>query len=99
VSVSSEEKNDQAIISVVDAGQGISVSEQEKLFQKFYQSKDQSGTTGFGLGLAICKSIVEAHGGTIGVSSAPGSGSTFWFSLPLDRKKCSVAQVRDALTS
>jgi signal transduction histidine kinase len=87
VTVSSEEKTDQAIISVVDAGQGISLSEQEKLFQKFYQSKDQSGTTGFGLGLAICKSIVEAHGGTIGVSTVPGSGSTFWLSLPLDTEE------------
>ncbi len=73
-------------VEVVDTGIGIESEHHEKLFQRFYQV-DATSTRekgGAGLGLSICQSIVEAHGGRIGVHSVPEAGSTFWIELPLD---------------
>lgn len=66
---------------VRDAGVGISAEHQKRVFEKFYRVP---GTTpeGAGLGLAIAREIVEAHGGEIGVESEPGKGSCFWFTVP-----------------
>lgn len=73
-----------ALLSVQDEGIGIPPEHQERIFEKFYQV--DSGLTrwakGTGLGLYICKGIIEAHGGKIWVQSAPGQGSTFVFDLP-----------------
>lgn len=72
-------------VEVEDSGIGVSSESQARLFEKFYQV-DPSITRsygGAGLGLAISKAIVEGHGGSIGLESAPGHGSTFWFTLPL----------------
>jgi signal transduction histidine kinase len=71
-------------IRVIDRGRGIPPEFTEKIFDKFQQvdAKDKREKKGTGLGLAICKAIVEQHGGTIGVESAVGEGSTFWFTLP-----------------
>lgn len=71
---------------VIDTGPGISEEEQIKLFQKFHRIESNVGkTTGTGLGLYICKLLVEKFSGKIGVVSEPGKGSTFWFELPLVR--------------
>lgn len=74
-----------ATISVTDCGIGISKGEQGKIFNKFYRvsSSRIRDTRGSGLGLTLAKHIVEAHGGTIGVESEPGKGSTFLVNLPL----------------
>ncbi len=77
----------EARVAVADHGPGLPRTEQDRIWQKFYRTdgvRVQSGSgTGLGLGLHICKTIVEAHGGQLGVVSAVGKGSTFWFTLPL----------------
>jgi signal transduction histidine kinase len=69
---------------VRDNGPGIEAAAMPHLFQRFSQVHDEAPDRdqGVGLGLFICKAIVEAHGGTIGVESTPGAGSMFWFTLP-----------------
>jgi signal transduction histidine kinase len=71
--------------SVIDQGQGIRVEEQSKLFAAFQRTstKPTAGEHSTGLGLSICKKIVELHGGTIGVESEVGRGSRFFFTLPI----------------
>jgi two-component system, OmpR family, sensor histidine kinase VicK len=77
--------NRMARVSVTDEGIGISACEQQHVFDRFYrvESEQMKTVKGFGIGLYICKEIVERHNGVIGVSSEPGKGSTFWFELPV----------------
>ncbi len=70
-------------VHVVDEGPGIPAEDQQTIFQRFKQSESGRERGGSGLGLANCKAIVEAHGGTIGVTSELGKGSDFWFRLPI----------------
>jgi PAS domain S-box-containing protein len=81
-----------ARVVVRDWGQGVPKEEQARVWELFYRvpgvtapGETQGGTQGcsLGLGLYICKAIVEAHGGRVGVTSRVGQGSTFWFTLPL----------------
>ncbi len=74
------------MMSVADHGAGIDDMEQGLIFDKFYRGKNQRyRVQGTGMGLAIARAIVEAHGGKISVTSQLGSGSVFHFSLPLSR--------------
>jgi signal transduction histidine kinase len=70
-------------IAVDDRGPGIPKAEQTLLFERFYRPRAEG--PGIGLGLAIAKGIVEAHGGRIGIDSEPGRGTSVWFTLPLSR--------------
>lgn len=67
---------------VTDTGEGIAPEYQARVFDKFFRVPG-SQTSGVGLGLSICREVVEAHNGEIGVQSQPGQGSTFWFMLPV----------------
>jgi len=73
------------LIGVADCGPGIPVGEREKIFQRFYRLDRgyRADMQGCGLGLAICRGIVEAHGGRIWVEDRLGGGSIFRFTLPL----------------
>lgn len=66
---------------VTDTGSGITTADQQIIFDRFTRACDES-KPGKGLGLAICKALVELHGGSIGVKSELGKGSTFWFTIP-----------------
>jgi len=82
--IEGRETGEEVIVSVSDEGIGVSRREQDRLFERFARldSRLVRETKGVGLGLFICKSIVEAHGGHIWVESEPGRGSRFSFSLP-----------------
>lgn len=69
-------------LSVSDEGPGVAPDDRERIFDPYVQAGDESHAGGLGLGLAICKRLVEAHGGTISVSERPGGGSCFAFTLP-----------------
>jgi PAS domain S-box-containing protein len=71
-------------VRVSDRGRGVPKEAQQRIFERFAQvdASDSKAKGGAGLGLAICRAIVEQHGGEIGVSSQEGLGSTFWFRLP-----------------
>jgi signal transduction histidine kinase len=71
----------QDCIAVTDEGPGIPPSEQELIFERFYRG-NKDGAGGAGLGLAIARWAVEAHGGTLRVESREGAGATFLISLP-----------------
>ena len=84
-------------VQVKDQGVGIAANEIEKIFERFYQAV--SGTSshkagGVGLGLAICKGIIEAHKGRIWAQSELGKGSAFTFTLPLPRQEGSRPRSR-----
>ena len=72
------------IISVSDHGVGIDKKYQKKIFEQFYRIPATHHKSGYGIGLAMVKYAVKAHGGTIKVVSEPGKGSTFTFTLPLN---------------
>lgn len=87
VTVSAQRDGDFACISVEDQGPGIPPESLNEVFERFHQVKSAAGTTsdksGSGLGLTICRAIVQAHGGTIWVESELGKGSRFRFKIPL----------------
>ena len=75
-----------ARVSVMDQGPGLTPEQHEEIWERFYQAGppgDRGAEGGLGLGLHIARSIVEQHGGQVGVESRLGQGSTFWFMLPL----------------
>jgi len=84
IRITAEAKDQALIVSIADRGPGIDDFEQSLVFEKFYRGRNQRVQVhGTGMGLAICKAIVEAHGGRLGVTSQLGHGSVFYFSLPV----------------
>ncbi len=74
-------------VLVQDEGPGLTPAEQEQVWDRFYQvegiKRQRGSSVGLGLGLNICRAIIEQHQGEVGVESTKGEGSTFWFTLPL----------------
>ena len=70
-------------VKVQDQGPGLPPGSEEQLFEKFVRGRSEDAITGVGLGLAICRAIVTAHGGTIKAENVAGQGARFTFTLPL----------------
>jgi two-component system sensor histidine kinase KdpD len=84
ITAEAKDKDRMLTISIADRGPGIDDFEQALVFEKFYRGRNQRVQVhGTGMGLAICKAIVEAHGGRLGLTSQLGHGSVFYFSLPV----------------
>src|SRR5260221_14574805 len=82
-------------VSVHDEGPGLTPSEQERVWEQYFRvpgiMKQRGFSMGLGLGLYICRAIIEQHQGEVGVESTKGMGSTFWFTLPLAENDHPVA--------
>lgn len=83
VRIAVRRRGDEVVMSVSDQGIGLATAEIEHLFDQFYRGKTARRVSGTGLGLTICKAVVEAHGGRIWAENNEGGGATFSFSLPL----------------
>jgi len=84
ITLRAREDNDNLVVEVEDAGPGIAKKDQQWVFEPYYHVKSAgSRLNGLGLGLALCKRLIERHGGKIWVNSRKGKGSTFGFSVPL----------------
>jgi signal transduction histidine kinase len=84
ITITAKTDNEWVEVRITDQGRGIPAADQGRIFERFQQvqESDANYKGGTGLGLPICKAIIEQHGGAIGVESEPGKGSTFWFRLP-----------------
>ncbi|MEH2115042.1 PAS domain-containing sensor histidine kinase [Nostoc sp.] len=76
-------KDDMIYCTVSDNGVGISKQQSDRLFDLYFRGASIGNSVGLGLGLYLCKQIIHAHGGEIGVNSALNAGATFWFTLPI----------------
>jgi two-component system sensor histidine kinase KdpD len=83
VTLSAQVIGDQLSVSVADNGPGLPAGREEAVFQKFTRGERESSTPGVGLGLAICRAIIESHQGKITAAPRPGGGAIFTFTLPL----------------
>lgn len=83
IRITAEVLDGSIVTSIADRGPGIDGLDQGMIFERFYRGRGHRGVRGTGMGLAIAKAIVEAHGGTIGVTSQLGRGSVFHFTLPI----------------
>ena len=89
VDIDGRVESDHIVVEVRDRGPGIRPGDESRVFEKFYRGSDQS-VSGAGLGLAICKGMVEAHGGTIAVENRTGGGATFRITLPVPSETPSI---------
>lgn len=82
VDIAARREENRVAITIADRGPGVPPGEEERVFEKFHRGA-HVGISGAGLGLAICRGIVEAHGGAISVANRPGGGALLRIDLPL----------------
>ena len=90
IEVSASAGNKEVVVELADRGQGIPVGEEVRIFDKFYRAKP-AREGGVGLGLTICRGIIEAHGGRIWAENRTGGGAVFRFAIPLPEEQPSIA--------
>ena len=91
ITVTARKQVDGVVIEVADRGVGLAAGEEERIFEKFYRGEPaRTSSRGAGLGLSICRAIVQAHGGRIWASNRPDGGTSFFFSLPVVESPPSV---------
>lgn len=83
VHIAAEQQDGEWVVSVRDHGVGIEAEYHERIFQVFQRLHGRGNTPGHGIGLAVCRAVVQRHGGEIWVESEPGKGATFRFTLPI----------------
>jgi two-component system sensor histidine kinase KdpD len=83
ISISAEAGQEELVVAVADEGPGLPPGEEERVFDKFHRAAPEGAQSGVGLGLSICKAIVQAHGGSITAENLPAGGAVFRFTLPL----------------
>ncbi|MEH2065928.1 MAG: ATP-binding protein [Nostoc sp.] len=83
LTINATHKDDKIYCTVSDNGVGISQQQSDRLFDLYFRGASIRNSVGLGLGLYLCKQIIHAHGGEIGVNSALNAGATFWFTLPI----------------
>lgn len=91
ISISATRKGKAVQVDVADQGRGIAPEERARVFESFYQTNKEGNSKrarGVGLGLAICRGLVEAHGGRIWIQDRPGPGTTISFTLPIAEVSC-----------
>jgi signal transduction histidine kinase len=85
ITLSARAEDSALVVEVKDNGPGMAKEERERIFNPYHRiDSDRERLSGLGLGLALCKTLVELHGGKIWAQSTVGKGSTFGFSLPID---------------
>jgi two-component system sensor histidine kinase KdpD len=90
IEIRARTEGEDVVVSVGDRGPGLPAGAGEQVFEKFYRGEESRGTVGVGLGLAVCRGIVEAHGGRIRALDRPGGGALFVFTLPLSAEAPSI---------
>ena len=83
LSATMDERENMVCCTVADNGRGIDTEKGEDLFELYSRGVENPSSSGYGLGLYICRKIITAHGGYIGVKPSPDKGATFWFTLPV----------------
>jgi len=92
IDISVVAREEEVTVEIADRGPGVAEDQEEQVFEKFHRGGLVTGDGGVGLGLSICRAIVGAHGGRIGVARRAGGGATFWFSLPTQGKAPYLAE-------
>jgi two-component system sensor histidine kinase KdpD len=84
IEISARRENDQIVVEVSDHGPGLPPGTEQRVFQKFFRAHTNGNRRGIGLGLVICKGLVEAHGGKITAANRPGGGAVFTLTIPIE---------------
>jgi two-component system sensor histidine kinase BaeS len=83
---------DRAVLEVADTGPGIAAEDLAHVFDRLWRGRASGATSGSGIGLAVVRELVSAHGGTVTAASPPGGGATFTIRLPLERSAATATK-------